>query len=63
VDDHSNGDGHWGLGSVVRNEDVSCLGAATKVVRAREAIKAETLGIEVVLNKGDGYRDGCKHGG
>ncbi|MCI52379.1 hypothetical protein A2U01_0073623, partial [Trifolium medium] len=46
---HCNGDGHWGLGWIVRKEDGSCLGATTRTVSARTAMEAEALGLVVVL--------------
>ncbi|MCI80962.1 hypothetical protein A2U01_0102234, partial [Trifolium medium] len=56
VDAHCNDDGHWGLGWVVRKADGSCLGAATRVVRVREAIEAEVLGLEAVLQAIDQFQ-------
>ncbi|MCI30237.1 hypothetical protein A2U01_0051446, partial [Trifolium medium] len=44
VDAHFHSDGHWGLGWIVRKMDVNCIGAATKVIRARTATEAEALG-------------------
>jgi ribonuclease HI len=38
-----------GLGWVVRRSDGSCLGAATRIIRARSAIEAEARGLESVL--------------
>ncbi|MCI40548.1 hypothetical protein A2U01_0061781, partial [Trifolium medium] len=46
---HCNGDGHWGLGWIVRKEDGSYLGATTRTVRARTDVEAEDLGLVVVL--------------
>ncbi|CAJ2639734.1 unnamed protein product [Trifolium pratense] len=46
VDAHLMGDGHWGLGWILRKEDGSLVGAATKVVRGlNEAIEAEAMGV------------------
>ncbi|MCH92422.1 hypothetical protein A2U01_0013361 [Trifolium medium] len=50
VDAHYNGDGHWGLGWIVRKEDGSCLGATTRTVRARTAMEAEALGLVAMLH-------------
>ncbi|PNX59748.1 hypothetical protein L195_g056578, partial [Trifolium pratense] len=55
VDAHCNGDGRWGLGWVVRKEDGSCLGAVTRVVRARMTMEAEALGIIEVLQQIERY--------
>ncbi|CAJ2675264.1 unnamed protein product [Trifolium pratense] len=49
VDAHFHSDGHWGLGWIVRKRDGSCLGAATRVVRARTPIEAEALGLIGVM--------------
>jgi ribonuclease HI len=49
VDAHQLGDGRWGLGWLVRNEDGRCLGAETKVVCANKAVDAEVMGIEAVI--------------
>jgi ribonuclease HI len=49
VDAHCKGDGRWGLGWVVRNGDGICLGAAIRIVQARNALEAEAKGLEEVL--------------
>jgi ribonuclease HI len=55
VDAHFHGDGRWGLGWVVRKTDGSCLGAATRIIRARSAIEAEARGLEAVVNEVDRF--------
>jgi ribonuclease HI len=49
VDAHCLGDGRWGLGWLVRNEEGRCLGAETRVVCAREAVEAEVMGLEAAI--------------
>ncbi|MCI44854.1 hypothetical protein A2U01_0066093 [Trifolium medium] len=38
MDDHSMGDGSWGLGLLLRWEDESCVGVAKKVVIDRRCV-------------------------
>jgi ribonuclease HI len=46
VDAHQLGDGHWGLGLVLRWEDGRCVGAATREVWGlSEVIEAEAMGL------------------
>ncbi|MCH98433.1 ribonuclease H protein, partial [Trifolium medium] len=46
VDAHLIGDGHWGLGLILRKEDGSCVGAATRVARGMvSAVEAEAQGL------------------
>jgi ribonuclease HI len=46
VDAHLTGDGHWGLGWVVRRFDGRCVGAATKVLKGSDdATEAEATGL------------------
>ncbi|MCI50681.1 ribonuclease H protein, partial [Trifolium medium] len=46
VDAHCLGEGHWGLGLILRMEDGSCVGAMTKVVQGfDEAVEVETMGL------------------
>ncbi|CAJ2662949.1 unnamed protein product [Trifolium pratense] len=45
VDAHLSGDGHWGLGLVLRREDGHCIGAATKMIQGTEDVcMAEVMG-------------------
>jgi ribonuclease HI len=39
----------------VRKTDGSCLGAATRIIRARSAIEAEARGLEAVVNEVDRF--------
>ncbi|MCI36594.1 hypothetical protein A2U01_0057817, partial [Trifolium medium] len=46
VDAHSLGDGHWGLGLVLRREDGSCVGAKTWVQKGTNNVMlAEAMGL------------------
>jgi hypothetical protein len=57
VDAHFHDAGRWGLGWVVRKTDESCLGAATRIIRARLTIEAEARGLESALCWLDIYKD------
>jgi ribonuclease HI len=50
VDAHSQSDGHWGLGLILRWEDESCVGAATRVRKGSNcALLAEAMGLQEAM--------------
>jgi hypothetical protein len=51
VDAHSMGDGHWGLGLVLRREDGSCVGAVTQIRKGSDCVLlAEALGLQAAMD-------------
>jgi ribonuclease HI len=51
------GDGHWGLGMVLRREDGGCVGAATRDVWGlTEAIEAEAMGLAIAIEFLKGFQ-------
>jgi ribonuclease HI len=51
VDAHSMGDGRWGLGLLLRRDDGSCVGAATRIRKGSTcAILAEAMGLQEALD-------------
>jgi ribonuclease HI len=58
VDAHCLGDGHWGLGLLLRSEDGRVVGARTKVVRGfDDAVEAEAMGLEEAIEFVKIYRN------
>jgi hypothetical protein len=50
VDAHLLGDGHWALGWILRWEDESWVGAATRVVKGtKDALLAKAIGLSEVV--------------
>jgi ribonuclease HI len=49
VDAHCLGDGRWGLGWLVRNEEGQCLRGQSRIVCEREVVEAEVMGLEAAI--------------
>jgi hypothetical protein len=48
------GDGHWGIGLVLRKEDGELVGARTKVIHGfDDVVEAEAMGLEAAIEMGD----------